>query len=59
MWSVHSTNSEAALKAASPFIMWDFNAPVGSKLQSVLGLAGVYDTGQLTSSAVVMRRSFF
>ena len=59
MWSVHSTNSEAALKAASPFIMWDFHAPVRSKLQSVLGLASVYDTGQLTSSAVVMRHSVF
>ena len=59
VWSVHSTSSEAALKAASPFVVWDFHAPVGSKLNSVLGLAGVYDTGQLTSSAVVMRRSFF
>ena len=59
VWSVHSTASEAALKAASPFVVWDFNAPTGSKLQSVWGVAGVYDMGQLTSSAVVMRKSFF
>ena len=52
VWSVHTSSSEAALKAASPFVVWDFHAPVGSKLNSVLGLAGVYDTGQLTSSAV-------
>ena len=59
VWSVHSTASEAALKAASPFVVWDFNAPTGSKLQSIWGVAGVYDTGQLTSSAVVLRKSFF
>ena len=59
VWSVHSTTSEAALKAASLFVVWDFNAPIGSKLQSVLGIAGVYDTGQLTSSAVVMCKIFF
>ena len=57
--SVHSTASEAALKGASPFVSWDFNALKGSKLQSIWGLAGVYYTGQLTSSAIVMRNDFF
>ena len=59
VWSVHSTASKATLKAASLFVSWDFNAPKGSKLQSILGLAWVYDTGQLTSSAIVMRKDIF
>ena len=59
MWSVHSTASKAALKAASQFVVWDFNALTGSKLQSIWGIAGVYDMVQLTSSAVVMHKSFF
>ena len=40
-------------------IIVDFIAPSTGNLRSIFGLAGLWDTGQLTSHDVVMKTSFF
>ena len=52
--------SQASTMSGTPCnIVVDFIAPPGGKFRSLYGLAGVWDSGQLTSNHIVMRESVF
>ena len=52
--------SQASTMSGTPCnIVVDFIAPPGGKFRSLYGLAGIWDSGQLTSNHIVMRESVF
>jgi len=52
--------SQASTMSGTPCnVVVDFIAPPGGKFRSLYGLAGIWDSGQLTSNHIVMRESVF
>ena len=52
--------SQASSMSRTPCnVVVDFIAPPNGKLRSLYGMAGVWDSGQLTSNHIVMRESVF